>query len=111
MRMHVIVFLVVIPQAALAYPIITEIMPNPDDDCMDCSEWVEILSESHTNITLTTCGKVVNVSLNKGYNVITRNRDKFISIWNISSNIIEAPILLKNSGCEVQLLVNSTHID
>ena len=32
--------------------IISEIHPNPDDSCRDCSEWIEIFNDNKTNFTI-----------------------------------------------------------
>lgn len=94
--------------------VINEMMPNPDDDCWDCSEWLEIASEDNRSlegITLDT-GEgpiVLNGTIGEGeFLVITKNLNEFSRIWNSSAAILECSgMSLRNSGDNVTIYNNS----
>ncbi len=93
-------------------------MPNPDDGCYDCTEWIEIMSYENVsldNITIYTgeTPVILNGSLgSNNYIIITRNRTIFSRIWNFSGNIIESKSMsLKNSGDNITIYNNSVVID
>ena len=111
--MALAIFLIPIVSAQI---IINEVMPNPIDDCSDCTEWVEIYNnESPTNISLwilNAGGK--NITLNgfiEDYIIVTKNKTKFLQIWQINdSKIIQGTTSLNNDGDEVILYNNNLSI-
>lgn len=105
-----IFFLIPLASASVA---INEIMPNPDDECSDCTEWIEFYSDKEINLTgfiLDTTGQsvVLNTTVN-GFLIITGNKTKFLILWPINeSKVIEwKNIGLVNSGDNVSLYNNS----
>jgi hypothetical protein len=92
--------------------IINEIMPNPYDNCSDCTEWFEIYSPEPLNLTNWTINtgesnKTINATI-QDYLVITKNKEAFLSFWNVSPDkVIEIAIGLSNSGDTIQVY-NST---
>jgi hypothetical protein len=103
--------------SAVAAVVINEIMPNPADNCSDCSEWVELYSDNNVNLTgfvLDTTGQ--NLSLNtaiQDFLIVTGNKTKFLELWPINgSKVIEwKGISLANSGDNVSLYNNSILLD
>jgi hypothetical protein len=90
---------------------VNEFMPDPDDTCKDCSEWMELASienETLEHITLDT-GKgpiLLNTSIRSGeFIIITRNKSVFSEIWALENiTIIENnKIGLSNAGGNITL--------
>jgi len=88
---------------------INEIMANPIDNCNDCTEWIEIHTDSPVNIinwTLDTTGQKTNFSFYlEDFLIMTGNKTSFLINWNVNeSKIIEwRGIGLSNSGDNVSL--------
>ncbi|MEE9322932.1 MAG: lamin tail domain-containing protein, partial [Candidatus Aenigmarchaeota archaeon] len=95
--------------------IINEIMPNPDDGCYDCSEWIEITtneSASLDNITADTGENpiMLNGSIAAGeFIIITKNLSAFSGIWNPENITIfeNTGMSLKNAGDNITLYNDS----
>ena len=92
---------------------INEIMANPSDDCNDCTEWIEIYTDSPINVTnwiIDTNGQETNFSFYiEDFLIITGNKTSFLINWNVNeSKIIEwKGIGLVNSGDNVSLFNES----
>jgi hypothetical protein len=73
---------------------INEIMANPIDSCSDCSEWIEIYSNSSRdmiNWTINTTNEQINFSFYiEDFLIITRNKSAFMQIW---PNVNESKII------------------
>ena len=86
---------------------INEVMPNPTDNCNDCTEWLELYSSEPNFIGWINTGESKNLSLNttiQDHLVITKNKTAFLSYWNVSpEKIIELAIGLTNSGDKITL--------
>ncbi len=110
MKKEVILFILIlifslvltIPNAYSVY--INEVMPNPFDNCFDCTEWLELYSDTSqdlTNYSINT-GESKNLTLNttiQDYLVITKNKTKFLEYWDVSSEkVLELAIGLTNTG-------------
>lgn len=108
-------FIILFCNIVSAQIIINEVMPNPDDNCSDCTEWIEIYSSSETNLSgfiIDTTGQ--NLSLNAiiyDYMIITGNKTKFLIFWpeNETKVIQWSSIGLTNSGDSVRLY-NQTNL-
>ncbi|MCS7134587.1 MAG: lamin tail domain-containing protein [Candidatus Pacearchaeota archaeon] len=98
---------------------INEVMPNPDDECNDCTEWIELYAEKETNLSgffLDTNGSNQRMELNitiKGYLIFTKNKTKFLEFWNIDENkIIEFKNMgLANTGDTIYLYNGTLIVD
>lgn len=83
---------------------VNEVMPDPADNCGDCTEWIELYSSSPTNLTnwiINTTNEKTNFSFYiEDYLIITRNKTIFNNLWVINdSKIVEwKGMSLKNSG-------------
>jgi hypothetical protein len=106
-------FLLIITYNAEAI-IINEIMPDPDDNCKDCSEWIEITSHENSsleNITLDTGEDLIalngSIQANE-FVIITKNSSMFSEIWVDQVNIFEnSRMSLRNAGDNITLYNNS----
>jgi hypothetical protein len=81
-------------------------MPNPIDNCRDCTEWVELyITQTNLTLILDAGGKNNTLYLNQtGYVVITRNKTQFLNFWNINeTQVIEGKLSLNNNGDYVSL--------
>jgi hypothetical protein len=88
---------------------INEVMPNPIDNCSDCTEWLELYSNVNQNLAdwkLNT-GESKNLTINatiQDYLIITKNKTVFLEFWNIpSEKVIELAIGLTNSKDSITL--------
>lgn len=94
---------------------INEIMPNPDDKCSDCTEWVELYSDAPINMTdwqINTTNQKTNLSFYiQDYLIITKNKSIFLNYWNADANKIFEwrGMSLANAG-EPIFLFNKTSI-
>ncbi|MFH1237563.1 MAG: hypothetical protein V1648_04140 [Candidatus Aenigmatarchaeota archaeon] len=94
---------------------VSEFMPDPADNCSDCSEWLEIfISEPvEAESLLLETGKyqtIINSSLSAGeYLLITRNASVFGEMWNTEGvKLLEGKSLrLTNTGSNITLYKNS----
>jgi len=88
---------------------INEVMANPKDNCNDCTEWIELHTDSQVNMinwTLDTTGQKTNFSFYiEDFLIITGNKTSFLINWNVNeSKIIEwKGIGLVNGGDNVSL--------
>ena len=97
---------------------VSEFMPDPEDDCSDCSEWLEIfISEPvEAESLLLETGKyqtIINSSLSAGeYLLITRNVSVFSGMWNTDGvKLMESKSLrLTNTGSNITLYKDSIAI-
>ncbi len=124
MKKEVILFIFLIFLSALAIYInsaqaivINEVMPNPFDNCSDCTEWLELysnISQDLENYTLNT-GESKNLSINatiQDYLVITKNKTVFLEYWQIPpEKVLELAIGLTNSGDSITLYQDNETID
>lgn len=88
---------------------INEVMPNPEDNCSDCTEWIEIYASSPTNLT----NWIINATNQKSnfsfyledFLIITKDKTNFLNYWSINSNkVIEwSGMSLLNSGEDIFL--------
>lgn len=80
---------------------INEVMYNPGQCASDTCEYIELYSNEIVNISLIekagSSNKTVNLTLEIGYNIITKNNFSFFSIWNISNRAIETDIALADT--------------
>ncbi len=88
---------------------INEVMPNPFDNCFDCTEWLELYSDINQNLIdwkLNT-GESKNLTINatiQDYLIITKNKTVFLEFWDIpSEKVLELAIGLTNSKDSVTL--------
>lgn len=92
---------------------INEVMPDPNDSCNDCTEWVEIYSETPTNLsnwTINSTNEKTNFSFYiEDFLIITRNKTAFKNLWRVNdSKLIEwKGMSLKNSGEGIFLFDNN----
>lgn len=101
--------------AAAAAVVINEVMPNPDDGCSDCTEWIEIFSNEMLNLSgwkLNTTGQVYNFQnvIVDDYLVIVKNKISFLLLWpsvNESKVVAWSNLGLVNSGEPVYIFNNS----
>ncbi|NIO22427.1 MAG: hypothetical protein GTN38_00185 [Candidatus Aenigmarchaeota archaeon] len=94
---------------------INEFMPDPDDNCRDCSEWIEITSYvnlSLENITVDTGENPItlNGSIGKDeFIIITKNSSAFAEIWDSEVRVFENNRMsLRNSGDNISLYNGSS---
>jgi len=81
---------------------ISEIHPNPDDACRDCSEWIEIYNDN-TSDNFSVNGEMLNISFDD-YIILTRNKSIFIGLWDADpEKVFEFGIRLPNSGGEIDV--------
>lgn len=93
---------------------INEVMPNPDDGCNDCTEWVELYSNESVDLE----GWILDTSDSKNtffhcliqdYLIITKNKSAFLQLWPgiDESKVLESKnISLKNE--EDTIILNNT---
>lgn len=92
---------------------INEVMPNPADNCSDCTEWIELYSDSALNITnwiINTTNQQTNFSFYmEEFLIITQDKAKFLDYWDVDENdVIEwTGMSLKNSGEGIFLFDNT----
>ncbi len=94
---------------------LNEIMPNPNDGCDDCTEWIELYANSSTSLInwiINTTNEKTNFSYDiDDYLIITKNKTVFIQKWpNVNEGkIIEwKSISLKNDDGEGVFLFDNT---
>ncbi len=99
---------------------INEVMPDPDDNCYDCTEWVELYSNSSINLSgwkfsTNDANKfLVFENLIEDYLIITKNKGNFSVFWPFvnQSKIIEwKNMSLTNSGDKINLTGTSGEFD
>jgi hypothetical protein len=96
--------------------VINELMPDPDDACRDCTEWVELfidnVSESE-NFVMDAGGVNNSFSANEsGYIVVTENRSAFSFLWGSNeTTVLVGEMSLNNDGDCVLLYSNASVID
>jgi hypothetical protein len=87
-------------------------MPNPDDECNDCTEWVEVYSSTSTNLsgwkfsTNDTNKFLIFDRFIDDYLIITKNNESFLSLWpevNNSKVIHWSGMSLNNKGDKINL--------
>jgi hypothetical protein len=90
--------------------VINEVMPDPEDNCRDCSEWIEIASyvnASLENITVDTGENPItlNGSIKAGeFIMITKNSSAFSKIWGSDVRIFEnRGMSLHNDGDNITI--------
>jgi hypothetical protein len=105
-----LILLLASPSQAL---LINEIMPNPIDDCKDCTEWVELYSnQSWENLTLDAGGKTTSFDVNSTFLVITENKTKFLKYWYVNESlVIEGDLSLNNNGDYIILYQNNRFLE
>lgn len=79
--------LILLSSFASASVIINEIMPDPDDSCGDCTEWIELYADEETQsvFILDTNGSNQQLRVNLtilDYLIFTKNKTKFLELWN-----------------------------
>ena len=105
-----LIFVLILPAASGLT--INEIHPNPVDDCMDCSEWIELSAEDEAgNYTVNV--RDYNVTLENprdGLIILTRNVSVFSDLWGIE-NATEAKFRLINDGDTIRIFKDSELIE
>ena len=107
--------LILISSINFVYAIrINEVMPNPADNCSDCTEWIELYSNTPMNLTnwiINTTNKqeIFNASI-EDFLIITQNKTAFVSLWGINQDkVIEwSSMVLTNSGKNIFIFDNSS---
>ncbi len=89
---------------------INEFMPDPDDGCGDCSEWIEITSYVNSfleNITVDTGEYPITLNGSIQANefiIITKNSSAFSEIWNSEVTIFEnKKMSIRNKGDNITI--------
>ncbi|MCK4335972.1 MAG: lamin tail domain-containing protein [Candidatus Aenigmarchaeota archaeon] len=110
MKFHLVLIVLLLTACNVQAIVINEIMPDPDDGCWDCSEWIEITSYvnvSLENITVDTGENPItlNGSINAGeFIIITKNSTTFSEIWNPSAIVFECRRMsLHNDGDNITI--------
>jgi hypothetical protein len=96
--------------------VINEIMPNPTDNCYDCTEWIELYAAESTNLTgwiLDAGGENNTLSTTiDDYVVFTKNKTAFLELWPISADkVVEISASLRNSNDNVSLYDGNSLVD
>jgi len=97
-----------------AYIVINEVMADPDDNCRDCTEWIELcLGNNSSEFVVDAGGKSNNFSINgTGFFVITKNKTAFMHLWKVNGTaVVEGKTSLNNNGDCVVLYDETSIID
>jgi len=112
MKIGLVLFFIILINIVSAIRI-NEVMPNPDDSCNDCTEWIELYSETPINLenyTINATNKKINFSFSiQDYLIITKNKTAFLLLFGGYENkVFEWPgMSLLNSGEGIFLFDNS----
>ena len=116
--MRKIIFLILVIQClffpCFGYVVINEVMPNPKDNCSDCTEWVELYTNqiNPSNLILDSGGKNTSFNCTSSFVIITKNKNTFLNMWMINeSRVIEGNLSLNNEGAKIILYQNGDKLD
>lgn len=114
MKFHLVLIVLLLTACNVQAIVINEIMPDPDDGCWDCSEWIEITSYvnvSLENITVDTGENPItlNGSIEAGkFIIITKNSTAFSEIWDTNVTVFgNSGMSLRNTGDNITIYNNS----
>lgn len=116
MRWWLVLLVFVFSFAIVSAVRINEVMPNPEDDCNDCTEWIEIYNENPItldNWTLNTTNQKLSVNYYlEDFLIITKNKTVFLQIWQVNpSKVLNwSSLSLTNSGKSIFLLNNESSL-
>jgi hypothetical protein len=91
---------------------INEVMPDPDDGCRDCTEWVELyLDNNSIDFIIDVGGRNNSLSINcSGFFIITENKTSFLHLWYLNETaVLEGGMSLNNDG-DCVVIYNDTLI-
>jgi len=88
----ILIFVILFLTKTVNSLMINEFMPAPIDNCLQCSEWIEITSEEETsleNISIDTgesTRSILNGVIGKGeFIIVTKNASAFLNLWNFQN--------------------------